>query len=280
MPGSSFFDGVAQAEFTADGHELRLPIFYYDGRAVSAVFPARLRALRDLLPDRRFVPARLAPGVGLLAITAFEYTDTDVGVYNELAISVVLHDPPYLPNLPGLSTARGLRRNALHAFVHHLPVTTEIALVSGRKFWNYPKFVTDIEFSDEPGALVCTLGGADAPILSLSARTIPTPREADLQIFCHLWMDRQPQSAEFKLHATQFGQTARPGAATVKLAEGHPIARELAGALLSRRALQVQHLGQFEGILYGPEHLCLPQLARLQAERTGDELVGARGDAA
>lgn len=275
MRGSPFFDGVAQAELRAAGHDVHLPIFYYDGRAVSAVFPARLGALRRMLPDRRFVPARLAPGVGLVGITCFQYVDTDIGPYNELAISIVLHDPPHLPNLPGLGLARGLRHRSLHAWVHHLPVTTEIALASGREFWNYPKFVTDIAFTDGPGELVCVLGEPDAPILSLTATTIDAPDDVELQIFSHLWMDRQPQASEFKLHATRFGQTARPGAATIELAEGHPIARELDAVLLSRRAVQLQHLAQFEGILYGPEHLSVPQLARLQREAQAREVATA-----
>ena len=44
---------------------MRIPTFYYDGSGIGAVFPARLAALRRLMPDRRFTPARLAPGLGV-----------------------------------------------------------------------------------------------------------------------------------------------------------------------------------------------------------------------
>jgi hypothetical protein len=273
MRRSSFFEGISQAELSVAGHDVRLPIFYYDGRAVTALFPARLGALKRLMPTRRFVPARLAPGVGVVGVTAFEYTDTDIGPYNELAISVVLHDPPYLPNLPGLAMTRMLRRSQLHAYVHHLPVTTEIARVGGRAFYNYPKFVADIEFSARTAErLRCELSENGRPILTLEADPVAANDELELQIFSNLWMDRQPQSAEFKLHAVRSGRTSRFGAARVKPAPGHPIGRELDGLLLSRRALQVQHLECFEGILYGPEHLSLPFLAQLQEANAGDRL--------
>jgi hypothetical protein len=274
MRRSPFFEGVTQVEFSAGGHDVRLPIFYYDGRAISALFPARIGALRRLLPDRRFVPARLAPGVGVVGVTAFEYADTDIGPYNELAVTVVLHDPPYLPNLPGLGLVRTTRRRQLHAYVHHLPVTTEIAWVGGRAFYNYPKFVADIAFAERASELTCVLAEGGQSILTLTARTIEAPEEAELQFFSHLWMDHQPQSAEFKLHATRLGETSRPGAAQLDLSDDHPIGRELDGLLLSRRSIYLQHLRRFEGILYGPEHLSLPLLARVQRETVGDELAG------
>lgn len=91
---SAFFEGVPQVDATLAGEGAKLPIFYYDGTAQTAVFPARLGAVRKLLPDPRFVPARLAPGLGAVAVTCFEYRDTDIGPYNELAIAIVLNDPP------------------------------------------------------------------------------------------------------------------------------------------------------------------------------------------
>ncbi len=62
-PVPPFFQDVSQLELALDGYDVRLPIFYYDGSAMTGVFPARLSALRERMPDRRFQPARLAPGV-------------------------------------------------------------------------------------------------------------------------------------------------------------------------------------------------------------------------
>jgi Acetoacetate decarboxylase (ADC) len=262
MRGSPFFDGVTQMEAALGDELVPLPIFYYDGTATSAVFPARLGALRRLMPDPRFSPARLAPGLGAVAITCFEYRDTDIGPYNELAISVVLNEPWFLPNLPGRALIASLRRRQLHAWVHHLPVTTEIARVGGVELYNYPKFLAGIDFEEAATRRVCRLREGAEHILTLSGERIATPRSEQLQLFSHLWMDRQPQSSEFKINAIEIGVSLRPRVASLQLGERHPIARELAGLIAWNRPLQFQYMARFEGILYGPEHLSLPLIDR------------------
>ena len=271
-----FFEGVAQVEATLAGQSGRLPVFYYDGTAQTAVFPARLRELRKLLPDPRFVPARLAPGLGALAVTCFEYRDTDIGPYNELAISVVLNEPPFASNLPGRALLAGMRRRQLHAWVQHLPVTTEVARAAGVELYNYPKFLAEIAFEQSAARRVCHLAEDGEAILTLSGERIATPHARQLQLFSHLWMDRQPQSSEFKLNALAAGRSLRPGTAELELGARHPIARELAGLLVSRRSLFYELMEPFEGILYGPEHLPLPLIGRALALTAAGEAIGSR----
>lgn len=270
MRDSPFFDGVTQSKVTIAGQPVKMPIFYYDGTATQAVFVARLGALRRLMPDPRFCPARLAPGLGAVAVTCFEYRDTDIGPYNELAISVVLNEPWVLPNLPGLALASSLRRRQLHAWVHHLPVTTEIARAGGVDFYNYPKFIAGIDFRESEGRRACRLSEGAEHILTLSGERIRTPRSEQLQLFSHLWMDRQPQGSEFKINAVQMGVSVRPGAASLALGERHPIARELAAVIAWSRPVHYQYMARFEGILYGPEHLSLALLAQATAGPAAD----------
>jgi hypothetical protein len=262
---SGFFEGVPQVDATLAGESAKLPIFYYDGTAQTAVFPARLGALRKLLPDPRFVPARLAPGLGAVAITCFEYRDTDIGPYNELAITIVLNNPPFASNLPGRALLAGLRSKQLHAWVHHLPVTTEIARAGGVELYNYPKFVGSIDYEEGAGRRTCRLGEGDEHILTLDGPLIDTPRSGQIQLFSHLWMDRQPQESEFKLNVIASGRSLRSGASRLELGEQHPIARELAGVLVSRRSIYYELMAPFEGILYGPEHLSLPLIRKALA---------------
>ncbi|MHB1836841.1 MAG: acetoacetate decarboxylase family protein [Solirubrobacteraceae bacterium] len=265
MRGSPFFDGVAQVNTVWAGVHGKLPIFYYDGSGMTALFPARLGKLKDLLPDPRLQPARLAPGVGVVAVSAFRYADTDIGPYNELAISIALRDPPWQSNLPGRSLRHALRTGQYHAYIHQLPVTTEVAVEDGRTLFHFPKFLAPIAFHEEPETWSCRLVEDGEAILTLRGARIPTPHRRRLQLFSHLWMDGQPQSAEFKLSVLELGLCYRPGAATLELGQTHPIARELAAALLSTRAVHYQLMGQFEAILYGPDHLTLPLLERARS---------------
>lgn len=269
MRSSPFFEGIPQIELSLGEHEVKLPIFYYDGTATAAFFPARLRALRALMPDPRISPARLAPGVGVVAVMCFEYRDTDIGPYNELAISVALNEPWFLPNLPGRALVAGLRRNQLHGWVHHLPVTTEIARVGGIQLYSYPKFIGRIEYSESGTERVCQLSEGQEHILTMTGERIGAPHAKQVQLFSHLWMDRQPQSSEFKLNAVELGMSMRPSSASLQLGKEHPIARELASVLVSRRPILYQYMPRFEGILYGPEHLSLPLIGRLGAQVAG-----------
>lgn len=268
MRESPFFEGVSQVEGPIGDGVGRLPVFYYDGAAMAAFFPARLAAVRRLMPDPRFCPARIAPGLGLVAVMCFEHRDTDIGAYNEVGISVALNEPWFLPNLPGYAALRALRRRQLHGWVQHLPVTTEIARAGGVDYYNYPKFIGRIEFEETPGGRVCSLNEGQEPILVLSGARIPAPRSEQIQLFSHLWMDRQPQRSEFKINAVEFGVSVRRDAATLTLGDRHPIARELAALLASRRPVQYAFAPRFEGILYGPEHLTPSVLRRFDSMTT------------
>jgi Acetoacetate decarboxylase (ADC) len=275
MRGSPFFEGVPQMDARLGDEVVKLPIFYYDGIATGAFFPAKLGALRRLLPDRRMSPARLAPGLGVVGIMCFEYRDTDIGPYNELAISIPLNEPWFLSNLPGRAMLAGLARRQLHGWVHHLPVTTEIARVAGVDLYNYPKFIGGIEFTQTDRQRVCRLTEGQEHILTLTVERIATPRSEQVQLFSHLWMDRQPQGSEFKINAIEIGSGVRPSAARLELGDHHPIARELAGLLVSRRPILYQYVPRFEGILYGPEHLTLPMIDRLAAQSGARDQVSA-----
>lgn len=273
MRGSPFFEGIEQVQLGYAGQTAGFPIFYYDGSEMTAIFPARLSALRALLPDPRFQPARIAPGLGTVSVTCFEYRDTDIGPYNELAIAIPLAGPGQGPNLPGVALTAASRRRQLHAFVHHLPVTTEVALQGGRVFYNFPKFVGGIDFSSDGDRWTCRLSEGAEHILTLRGRRIATPHAREMQFFSHLWMDRQPQSAEFRLNCLELGESMRRSSAELELGGRHPIALELGRLLVSRRPLQYQYVPRFEGILFGPEHLTLPLLERVRTALGHEALV-------
>lgn len=271
MHGSPFFDGVAQSELETAGGRGKLPVFYYYSGMMLALFPARYRPLRELMPDPRFVPARLAPGLGAVAIGCLEHRDTDIGPYNEVGISIPLNHPSFLLNLPGLALWNGDRRGQIHSFMLHLPVTTEIALRGGVDLYNFPKFLAAIEFEESGGKRSCRLAEGEEEILRFSAERIAAPKHAQTQYFFHLWMDGQPQRAEFKVNKIEVGRSLRPGAATLELGEQHPIARQLDALLVSRRSLQYENIPRLEAILYGPEHLTMPLLNRLLAATATNE---------
>lgn len=262
MRGSAFFEGVRQIDVEIGRHPGKVPVFYYDGGCMTALFAARLRALRKLMPDPRYVPARLAPGLGVVSVTCLEYRDCDVGPYNEVAIGVVLNEPPHRTNVPARALISGQLRRQQHVLIRHLPVTTDVALRGGIDFYNFPKFIAEIGFERTGEAWRCRLAEGHEHIFTLTGRRIPAPRHDKVDLFCRLWMDGQPQTGQFTRNQLEVGSTTRRGAARLELAHRHPIALELERLLVSQTPFWYEHVPRMEAILFGPEHLTLPLVQR------------------
>jgi hypothetical protein len=270
MRASTFFEGIHQTEAKIGDAEFKVPLFYYDGEQMTGVFPARMSALKKMLPDRRMTPARIAPGVGAITVTCFEYRDTGIGPYNELAIAISLNEPYFRPNLPGRAMIDSMRRGQYDSWVHHLPVTTEIARAGGVDFYNYPKFIAAIDFTQDSATRTCRLAEGAEHILTMKCDRLRGSGSEQVQLFSHLYQNREPQSSEFKILAHDMGKTAKPGAATLELGDRHPIALELGDALLSKKAIAAAYSPRIEGILYGPHHVTPEILERLLASQASE----------
>jgi hypothetical protein len=261
MRNSKFFANVRQIDLEVGGQPGKMPTFYYDGALMTGLFPAHHRALRELIPDPDLEPARLAPGLGALVLWCIEYRDSDIGAYNEVAIGVALNEPDGGPNLPGRALLAAVRRRQQHVYIHHLPVTTEVSRRGGIDFYNFPKFLADIEFRDERGRRRCELSQAGERILTFTGERLESGQGAQVDVFAHLWMDGQPQTAQLKVNQLELGRARLRRVASLELGDHHPIARELGRLLASKMPLQYEHCPRFEAILFGPQHLT-PALAR------------------
>jgi hypothetical protein len=257
---SSFFEGIEQVEASIAGVRGKLPTFYREARCLTAVFPARLLEMRKRLPDRRFVPAHVVPGIGAVYLAAFEYRDTDIGPYNEFAVGFLLNSPDY-PRVPGYNLLRQLLHNSYHAYVRHLPVTTEVSLRGGVDLYNYPKSIASIDFSDSADRVGCELGEGEELICRLTTRKIPAPRSGIIKFFTHVYQYRQPQAAEMKVNARSFGMALGHAGVECVLGDTHPVALELQDLLITTTAMVYYYIPDMQAILYGPEHLSLVNIA-------------------
>lgn len=254
-----FFAGVEQVNVAMGGFKAKLPLFYRKARGFSAVFPAPLWRVRQALPDRRFVPAQLAPGVGAVQMSAFEYYDLDIPPYNEFAMCIPLCSRRFFP-LPGYNMLRQMMRMEYDLFFHHLPVTTEIAMRGGIDYYGFPKFLASIDFSDSQDWVECELKEGGEHICALRGRKTKATHSGTMKFFCHLYQNRQPQVAEGKMNARSYAMSFKPGDAGLSLGASHPIALELERLLISTRPLMYMYIPDYQLILYGPENLSLPLL--------------------
>lgn len=252
-----FFREIEQVEVEVDGGTARFPIFYRAARMFSIMVPAKLFRLKGMVPDRRFTPAQVVPGVGMIALTAFEYFDTDIRPYNEFSVGIVLNSPYYL-RIPGYNLARQYADRIFNVFIYHLPVTTEIALRGGVDFYNYPKFMAEIEFRDTPESIGCELSSDGERILAMSGPKSIARRIGEMKFLCNLYQYRQPQLAEFKINVVEGTTIWFPRGVSWDLNRSSDIGAELAGAVLGNRAIMYMYMPRMQAVLYGPEHLSMP----------------------
>jgi len=234
MRDHPFFKDTPRKTLDMAGQPMEFPVFYYDVRFVTAIFTAKTSALKKLLPHRRFKPIQISPGTGMLGITAFEYHDTSVGPYNEIAISIPIKFPSRFV-VPGLSALKMMRKNLFPVYIHHLPVTTEIALKAGIHFYNYPKFLAEITFQDRDERLEVTLKEKDDLILKLLAKKLTLKRSAGFEFHTYSIKDNVVMHALIEGWAPKFGAVRMGSVAELELGE-HGISKELAELNLSKTA--------------------------------------------
>lgn len=252
-----FFADIEQVEMEVAGGKAMFPIFYREARMFTVLLCAPWLSLKRLLPDPRFSPAQVVPGVGCIALTAFEYYDTDIAPYNEFSMGIVLNTP-YYAAIPGYNMLRQYAAGFFNIYIHHLPVTTEIALRGGRDFYNYPKFIAGIDFSDTASTITCELSRDGEHIMSISGGKVPGRDMGEMKFFCNLYQYRQPQLAEFKLNVIEGAFAWLPSNVSWSFNRSDDIGSVWADLVVGSRAVMYIYMPKIQCILYGPDHISMP----------------------
>lgn len=244
MRNTAFFQQIEHVEVPWGSRTIHCPVFYYDVMTLAAQFLAPIQKVEALLPSSRMHPLRVTPWHCIVNISAFEYRDCDIGPYNEVSIGVpiVLDDPS--PVFTGI-----LRKPPVEPklYIHHLPVTTEIARAAGVEFAGYPKFLAEIAFEREDGWVTCHLREAGSHILTLAGREGALSSVSRSRI--HPITVREGHVLRCELIVSERRQAGGRDAADVRLELGdHPIAGEVRGLSLGR-LLAYQYAPQHQAIL-------------------------------
>jgi len=254
MNRGDFLKGVLQWEMTMKDLSLegKLPVFYYDNTAMTAIYTASAGQVKRLLPLSDMHPVETWPGRALVAFTAFEYRKTDIDPYNEFSISFLITFRKKA--VPGITVMSMMARRYFMAYVWQLPVTTERARRGGVDMYGYPKFIADIVFSRENDALVCTLSEGGKNILILKGQKLKTSAEKVNRFKTYSVKDGVPLAANVYMNPIKFGKSASSKAAQLSLGT-HDIAQKLKEINLGTKPLFFQYMPIMEAILFGPRNL-------------------------
>lgn len=254
MNRGDFFKGVLQWEMTMKDLSLegKLPVFYYDNTAMTAIYTASTGKVKSLLPVSDMHPVEAWPGRALVAFTAFEYRKTDIDPYNEFSISFLIAFRKKV--LPAITVMSMMARRSFAAYVWQLPVTTERARKGGVDMYGYPKFIADIVFSHENDRLVCTLSEGGKNILVLKGQKLKTAAEKANRFKTYSIKDGVPLVANVYMNPIEFARSSSSAAAQLSLGT-HDIAQKLKEIDLSGKPLFFQFMPIMEAILFGPRNL-------------------------
>jgi hypothetical protein len=127
-------DLMIQYHTLSEGTEVALPIRYIDNRCLAATFLTDLDRAAQVLKGTGLQAVPQEDGKAVVLYLCWEYRKTDIGPYNEVAVTVLAVAP---------------QDPAPAIYVADLPVTTEAANRAGQELWGYNKFVTNIEIKGD-----------------------------------------------------------------------------------------------------------------------------------
>ncbi|HOD72749.1 MAG TPA: acetoacetate decarboxylase family protein [Deltaproteobacteria bacterium] len=246
-----FFQGLDQLENLE--YDVRLPIFYYDNTAMTAIYTASTAKMKKYLPSAEMHPVEMFPGRCLIAFSAFEYRSTDIDPYNEFSITGIISYGKR--QVPGLTSSRYMLRNCFTAYILHLPVTSERARRGGFELAGYPKFLADISFSQGNGFTTCTVAENGKRILSLRGKKIGTSQGRLTKFILYTVKNGIPLKANLYVNPLQFRQAMGLGKASLDIAGGHPICDHLKGLGLSRWPVMYQYMPSYQAILFNSKNI-------------------------
>lgn len=162
-----FFPATSDSKTVTYGKlSFDLPILYFRDDAFALFFTADRKKVTSFMPSHRLHPVLLSARKAMVGIAAFNYIDTTIGAYGEVAVvlpAVYSASPPPVL-IPALLESRYPDFGML---VMHLPVTNTLARDAGRQEWGYTKFVADMHFTITPEFMECRLSEKDQHILTL-----------------------------------------------------------------------------------------------------------------
>ena len=244
-----FLAGLQRKDASIPGLDFKLPVVISEARIFSAIFPARVRELRKLLPGGSPAPAQLLPGMGLVQLTAYEYSDTDLGPFNEFSVVIPLYSPHYR-KVPFYNLLRARTTREVHNFLLHRAATSEAAVRILRDWHRWPEFPACIEISEDEDWLTCEWKEDGELICRMRGRKIPAQRAGRVRVF--IYTPRHPQAQRADINPRQSVTVQRSSDTELILGPSHPLARELSAALTSTKARMYTYGPSWQLIAYGP----------------------------
>ena len=140
----SFFKPIKQKPRETSVGPCNLPMLFNDSSFVGVIYRIDAKKVAELLGVSSPFEPLLVFGKALCVVSAFEYRESTVGAYNEIALVILVKRKGTTPSL--FRMMLDIRKQEEQAlWVVNMPVTTQEARAAGFEIWGYPKYVTRID---------------------------------------------------------------------------------------------------------------------------------------
>lgn len=245
---------LPERRYQIEGRTLGYPTHFADGCNAMALYAVKSAVANELIADSGFRVAEAWPGKALLALTGVHYTDTDCGVYEEMAFAFMVRKFHQPTALPWLGTWIDFIRGTQPSFTWRLPVTSALAEQAGIRMWGYPKTIEDIRFQRGDGRAQFQLHMDGEQVLRFSVSDKGRRETGPLSPPVYSVFEGRPHVGYLTQRYRQSGFQA--GGAELVLGD-HPWADALKALGLPRRALFSNFNGGLTFSMSAPEPLRL-----------------------
>jgi hypothetical protein len=222
-----------------------LPILYFRDDTFILFFVASFDKVKAAMPSDQLHPVRTFGGRAIVGITASNFVESTIGDYGEVAVwvpAVYGKSPP-----PMIPVALETKYPGFGVVVLHMPVTTTLALDSGRGEWGYNKFTTDMDFDITPDYMQCRMREQDRDILTLHVKRAGAPLRDRRPIVTYTVKDNSlikttiPQRAAYRT-------ALKPKGSYLTLGD-HPVSRSIQELEIASEPMISRYYMERSGIL-------------------------------
>jgi hypothetical protein len=235
--------------FVVQGQYVTVPVEVRSATMVQASWLVPATAAQNIIEYSGLRVVRMMGTLAMCSIAAVQYTDNDLGPYNEIAVAFVVepHD--------GASAGSPIGGDVT-TFIHKLPVNQSFTCEAGRDVWGFPKWVADISFTQRGRKTEAVLIDDDELVLGLSVSRSPVPMPARaLEMSCYSFRDGVLRRTPWTNRVAD--ARISPAGARLELGTRHPMAVELRSLGLPRRPIMSMSVGRL-GATFGAAEVVEP----------------------
>lgn len=151
--GDSFFSQPQREVMLSVGNTL-MPCHFRKVHYTVALFKAIPASLEKILSGTGLKPALKWGNAAVVALGLIRYTDSDLGAYDEVILSVPsIPEDAEKPLNNWINMLGPIAGRKVGQYIFHIPVTSAFSEAAGKELWGYPKIVTGIEHDFKAGSL-------------------------------------------------------------------------------------------------------------------------------